>query len=40
VNVAPGPEPGDTPMTARYLGAILLEALIILALYLLGRAYS
>jgi hypothetical protein len=40
VKAARGPEPGDTPMTARYLGAIVLEALIILVLYLLGRAYS
>jgi hypothetical protein len=40
VSGSPDREPGDSPMTARYLGAFLLEALIILALYLLGRAYS
>jgi hypothetical protein len=33
--------PGDdTPMTARYAGALVLEALIIALLFLLGRAYS
>jgi len=33
-------EAGDTPMTWRYAGALVLEALIIALLFLLGKAYS
>jgi hypothetical protein len=32
-------EPGDTPMTGRYVAALVLEAVIVLLLYLLGRVY-
>lgn len=35
------PDPsGDTPMTRRYVVALVLEVVIIAALYLLGRIYS
>jgi hypothetical protein len=37
---APGHEPGDTPMTGIYIAVILVEALIIGALWVLGRIYS
>lgn len=30
----------DTPMTGRYVGVIVLEAIIIVALWALGRLYS
>jgi hypothetical protein len=30
----------DTPMTRTYAGVIVLEAIIILALWVLGRMYS
>lgn len=32
-------EPGDTPMTGRYIAALVVEAVIILLLWLLGRVY-
>ena len=32
-------EPGDTPMTGRYIAALLLEAVIIALLYLVGWVY-
>ncbi len=35
----PTPEPGDTPMTKRYIAAIVLEAVIIAMLFALGRFY-
>ena len=47
--MTPGPESsehrtessdGDTPMTARYVRVVVLEAVIIVALWLLGRLYS
>ena len=30
----------DTPMTGMYIGAIVIEAVIIAALWVLGRIYS
>ena len=30
----------DTPMTARYLAVVVVEAVVIALLYLLGRIYS
>ena len=40
----PSPEPqmpeSDTPMTGRYIAALVLEAVIIALLWMLGRAYS
>ena len=33
-------EPGDTPMTGRYVAALVLEAVIIAGLWMLGRAYG
>jgi len=36
----PPPDLHDSPMTGRYIGALVLEAVIILLLWLLGRAYS
>jgi hypothetical protein len=30
----------DTPMTATYVGVMILEAAILIALWLFGRAYS
>ena len=35
----PTPE-SDTPMTGRYVAALVLEAVIIALLWMLGRAYS
>lgn len=34
------PELKDTPMTGRYVAALVLEAIIITLLWLLGQAYS
>ena len=36
----PAPELKDTPMTGRYVAALVLEAIIITLLWLLGQAYS
>ena len=33
-------EPGDTPMTGTYVAVVIVEALIIAALWVLGRMYS
>ena len=33
-------EPGDTPMTRTYVLVLVIEALIILALWALGRVYA
>lgn len=33
-------EPGDTPMTGTYVAVVIVEALVIAALYALGRMYS
>ena len=33
-------DPDDTPMTGRYIAAIVLEAIIIALLWILGRIYS
>ncbi len=33
-------QPGDTPMTARYVAVLVLEAIIIALLWILGRAYA
>ena len=33
-------EPGDTPMPRRYVAVVVVEALIIIALWAIGRAYS
>ncbi|HEY3044797.1 MAG TPA: hypothetical protein VGJ39_12265 [Vicinamibacterales bacterium] len=30
----------DTPMTKTYLGVVILEAVILVALWLFGRAFS
>ena len=38
--VTPRRDAGDTPMTATYAGVIALEAIILIALWLLGRAFS
>jgi hypothetical protein len=32
--------PGDSPMTGTYIAVVVVEALIILALWALGRIYS
>ena len=37
---SPVREPGDTPMTGRYAAALVLEVVIIVLLYLLGRVYQ
>jgi hypothetical protein len=37
--MTPPRESGDTPMTGRYVAALVLEAVTILLLYLLGRVY-
>jgi hypothetical protein len=37
---APPHEPGDTPMTGTYIAVIIVEAVIILALWALGQLYS
>lgn len=34
------PEPGDTPMTGLYIGVVIVEVLIIAALWALGRIYA
>lgn len=34
------PAPGDTPMTGIYIAVIVVEAIIIAALWALGRMYS
>ena len=34
------PHPGDTSMTATYTRVVILEAAILAALWLLGRAFS
>lgn len=31
--------PGDTPMTKRYIAALVLEAVIIVLLFVLGQVY-
>ncbi len=36
----PAPELKDTPMTGRYVAALVLEAIIIALLWLLGKAYA
>lgn len=33
-------EPGDTPMTGTYVAVVIVEVLIILALWALGRVYA
>jgi hypothetical protein len=33
-------EPGDTPMTGTYVAVVIVEVLIIAALWVLGRMYS
>jgi hypothetical protein len=33
-------EPGDTTMTGTYIAVIVVEALIIAALWVIGRIYS
>jgi hypothetical protein len=37
---SPAPPEKDTPMPRRYIGALVLEAVIIAALWLLGHLYS
>jgi len=39
MSAPPGPE-RDTPMTGTYAAVIVVEALIIVALWMLGRMYS
>ncbi len=39
MSASPGPE-RDTAMTGTYVAVIILEAVIILALWMLGRMYS
>lgn len=36
----PPPQEHDTPMTGRYVAALVLEAITILLLWLLSRAYT
>jgi hypothetical protein len=36
----PPREPGDTPMTTRYVAALLIEAAIIVLLWILGKVYA
>lgn len=36
----PRREPGDSDMTGRYIAALVLEAAIIVFLWILGRVYS
>ena len=36
----PHHEPGDTPMRGIYVAVVIVEALVIAALYALGRMYS
>jgi hypothetical protein len=33
-------EPGDTPMTGTYIAVLIVEAIIIAALWVLGRIYA
>jgi hypothetical protein len=33
-------EPGDSPMTGTYVAVLIIEALIIIALWALGRIYA
>lgn len=40
MTTSPGHEDGDTPMTGIYVAVVIVEALILLALWALGRAYS
>jgi hypothetical protein len=40
MSTLPELDPGDTPMTKRYVAVVVLEALIIAALWALGRIYS
>jgi hypothetical protein len=39
MSVSPGQE-RDTPMTGTYIAVLVLEALIIVALWMLGRMYA
>lgn len=34
------PDPDDTPMTGRYVAAIVIEVVIIALLWLIGRIYT
>ena len=40
MSAPPAHEPGDTPMTGRYVSALVLEVVIIALLYWLGRVYQ
>lgn len=40
MTTAPRHEPGDTRMTGIYIAVVIVEALIIWALWMLGRIYS
>jgi hypothetical protein len=40
MSALPPHEPGDTPMTGTYVAVVILEAIIILALWALGQVYS
>jgi hypothetical protein len=35
-----GTDSGETPMTATYVSVMIIEALILVALWLFGRAFS
>jgi hypothetical protein len=39
MNASPGQE-RDTPMTGTYIAVVVIEALVIVALWVLGRMYS
>jgi hypothetical protein len=39
LHAAPGAE-SDTPMTATYVGVLIVEAAIFIALWFLGRAFA
>ena len=39
MSVSPGQE-RDTPMTGTYAAVLIIEALVIVALWILGRLYS
>jgi hypothetical protein len=40
MNTAAPRGPDDTPMTATYIAVLVVETLIIVALWVLGRMYS
>ena len=37
---AAAPDPDDTPLARSYVGVLVLEVIVVFALWLLGRVYS